>query len=59
MPAVPENKQVFHPSHPSLIGRVLPIFRQTMNGPETSEMDIKTSILALTVYLQANEMYEP
>ena len=45
------------PSISSLIRRVLSIFRQKMDGPNTSEMDIKVFILAPTFRLKANYVY--
>ena len=41
------------PSISSLIGRVLSIFRQKMEGPNPSELDIKVFNPAPTFYSQA------
>ena len=54
MPALAGNKQLFHPFLP-FIGRALSIFRQKMDGPNPSEMDIKMFIPAPTYSLQSRK----
>ena len=46
------GKKTTFPSIDSLMGRVLSIFRQKMDGPNPSEMDIKVFIPAPTYCLQ-------
>ena len=43
----------------SLIGPVLSISRQKMDGAKPSEMDIKVYNPTSTFYLQAKQMYNP
>ena len=51
MPTLAGKKTNF-PSIASLIGRVTSIFRQKMDGPNPSEIDIKVFIPAPTYCLQ-------
>ena len=56
MPTLEEKKTTF-PSISSLIGRAFSIFRQKMDGPNASEMDIKVFIPAPTFYIQFIQVY--
>ena len=51
MPTLAVSKPIF-PCISSLIGRAFSIFREKMDGPNPSEMDIKVFIPAPTFCLQ-------
>ena len=52
MPTLAGNKKTF-PSISSIIGRAFSLFRQKIDGPNPSEMDVKASIPAPTCCLQS------
>ena len=52
MPTLAGKKTIF-PSISSIIGRAFPTFRQKMDGPNPSEMNIKAFIPAPTCCLQS------